>query len=106
MLYWPQARISMMEGEEDVESKPTQPTFPAYEDLLEVMSHNTEKLDLLWRCERLETLCGQLDEHFLCRHDRPTLVSLLFLLDLHTEVGGSCMKPYLAHIHVPACKLL
>ncbi|ROL41024.1 hypothetical protein DPX16_22867 [Anabarilius grahami] len=62
--------------EDDVVSESSWPACPAYDELLEVMSRATDRLDLPWRRERCE----------LSTLNRPALVSLPFLPSLHAEV--------------------
>ncbi len=91
---------SQDEQEEAVEiddvSEHSQPACPTYDELLDVMSHATEKLDLPWKREPPR---GRLDECFLSGHNRSACTSLPFLPDLHTEVRRAWGKPYSARIH-------
>lgn len=59
---------------------------PAYEEFVEPMTHATARLSLNWSGLKKDVAHGCLDKRFLLGHKHPSLVSLAFLLDLHTEV--------------------
>lgn len=62
---------------------------PANEELLDVMARTMTRLNLTWSRKRQDVAHSRLDERFLESFVRPSSMSLLFLLDLHTEVERS-----------------
>lgn len=52
-----------VEGDEML-MEPSQPACPAYEKLLEVVAHTTERLDLPCKCETPQIALRHSDKHF------------------------------------------
>ncbi len=98
LLGYAQEEQEMFEGEE-VETKPSQSSYPAYEELLEVMECAMARLDLLWKWTKMVAPRGRLNERYLSGHNPPAQVSLPFLPDLHTEVEKEWKKPFSSRIH-------
>ncbi len=98
LLSYAQEEQEMAEGEE-VETKLSQISCPAYEELLEVMKHATARLDLPWEQTKMAAPRGRLDERYLSGHKPPAQVSLPFLPDLHTDVEKEWKKPFSSRIH-------
>lgn len=72
-----------MAVEDKVIAKSSQPACQAYEECLDVMYYATDRLDLPWRHEKREIVCGRLDKCFLSGHNTPTFIPcLVCALDL------------------------
>ncbi len=68
---------------------------PAYTELVEVLAHAIEKLNLDWPDEPRESQSSKLDERFLSGSgSRPMRRKLPFFPDLHHEVSRSWKQPY------------
>ncbi|KAI2663441.1 IgA FC receptor [Labeo rohita] len=85
--------------DEEMQPESSQTSYPAYDELLEVMERTTARLDLPWERVKKVSPRGRLDEHFLSDHNSPAQVSLPFLPDLHSEVVKAWNKPFSSRIH-------
>ncbi|KAI2655635.1 Nonribosomal peptide synthetase [Labeo rohita] len=79
--------------DEEMESKSSQTSCPAYYELLEVMERVMTRLDLPWKQVKKVVPRGCLDERFLSDHNPPAQVSLPFLPDLHSEASSLPSEP-------------
>ncbi|ROJ44208.1 hypothetical protein DPX16_23864 [Anabarilius grahami] len=79
------ADSALLASSKDILMEPSQPACSAYSELLKVMAHATQRLDLLWKRKTPQIARGRLDERFLAGHNRRALVSLPFLPELHAE---------------------
>ncbi len=71
----------------------------AYSELVDVLSHNTEKLALDWPDEPRESRASKLDERFLSgAHSKPERRKLPFFSDLHREISSSWKQPFSSRI--------
>ncbi|KAI2663485.1 DNA-directed RNA polymerase subunit beta' [Labeo rohita] len=89
-------------SEVDVESMVNEPLpqSPQYEELLEVVTRAVAKLNIDWAVEeKAEPQRSKLDERFLRRKPR---WSLPFFPNLHTEVSRLWVRPFSAHLLIPA----
>lgn len=80
---------SQDEQEEAVEIKDVsehlQPTCSAYDELLDVMSCTTDRLDLPWKHEKRKLPRSCLNECLVLGHNCPTRTCCPFLPDIHTS---------------------
>ncbi len=67
----------------------------AYSELVDVLSHATEKLVLDWPDEPRESRASKLDERFLSgAHSKPERRKLPFFSNLHREISSSWKQPF------------
>ncbi len=67
----------------------------AYSELVDVLSHATEKLSLDWPDEPRESQASKRDERFLSgSNSRPERRKLPFFSDLHQEISRSWKQPF------------
>ncbi len=67
----------------------------AYSELVDVLSHATEKLALDWPDEPRESRASKLDERFLSgAHSKPERRKLPFFSDLHRGISSSWKQPF------------
>lgn len=76
----------------DIEDSP--PLSPAYEELLEVVTHAVNMLNVDWPVEKQSASCKP--EHNL--HVGP---AFFFFFDLHTEISELWKRPFSSHISSP-----
>ncbi|KAK9967694.1 hypothetical protein ABG768_002073, partial [Culter alburnus] len=71
----------------------------AYSELINVLSHATEKLVIDWPDEPRESQSSKLDERFLSGpNSRPVRRKLPFFSDLHSEISRSWKQPFSARL--------